>query len=65
MTEEQLAIENRREITALLVTAEKRKWFGCIKINIKAGKIHLIRCEQTMKPISQNNSKKGLTLDSL
>lgn len=65
MTENQLAIENRKEITALLVLAEKRGWFGCIKIDVKGGKIHLIRCEHTMKPISQNNLRNNLTLDSL
>ena len=42
--------EELRWIQGLLVSAQKRRWFGKITIEIKAGMIDLVRSEETLKP---------------
>jgi hypothetical protein len=37
-------------IKGMLVSAQKRGWFGKITIEIKKGMIDLVRSEETLKP---------------
>lgn len=37
-------------IQGLLVSAQKRRWYGKITIEIKQGMIDLVRSEETLKP---------------
>jgi len=37
-------------IKGLLVSSQKRRWFGKITIEIKRGMIDLVRSEETLKP---------------
>ena len=39
-------------VKGLLVSAQKRRWYGKITIEIKAGMIDLVRSEETLKPPS-------------
>ena len=40
----------RQWIEGLLVSAQKRQWFGKITIEIKRGIIDLVRSEESLKP---------------
>lgn len=55
---EQKQLEERRWLDGLLVSAQKRDWYGTITIEIKKGMIHQAGCEQTLKPPSSPGSKK-------
>lgn len=45
---------HRKWVEGLLVSAQKRKWFGTITIEIKRGMISMARCEETLKPPVEN-----------
>ena len=40
----------RQWVEGLLVSAQRRGWYGKITIEIKRGMIDLVRSEETMKP---------------
>ena len=42
--------DHRQWIEGLLVSAQKRGWFGTITVEIKKGMINLVRSEETLKP---------------
>jgi len=42
----------RQWVEGLLVSAQKREWFGKITIEIKRGLIDMVRSEETLKPPS-------------
>jgi len=42
--------EERRWINGMLVSAQKRRWYGKMTIEIKAGMIDIVRNEETLKP---------------
>jgi len=42
--------EDRNWIEGLLVSAQKRRWFGTMTIEVKNGLVSLIRNEETLKP---------------
>lgn len=42
----------RQWIEGLIVSAQERKWFGTITIEVKRGMVHLVKAEQTLKPPS-------------
>ena len=47
--------EERRWIDGILVSAQKRRWFGTIRIEIKNGMVNLLRSEETLKPPRDGN----------
>jgi len=49
---EQRQLSQRQWVNGLLVTAQKRDWFGTITIEIKRGMIDKIRKEESLKPPS-------------
>jgi hypothetical protein len=46
----------RRWVEGLLVSAQKREWFGTIRIEIKRGMIDLVASEETLKPPTDKQS---------
>lgn len=44
-------------VEGLLVSAQKRKWFGKITIDIKRGLIDLVKSEETLKPPEPEKNK--------
>jgi len=42
--------EELQWVTANLVSAQKRGWFGKITVEFKNGMIDIVRSEETMKP---------------
>jgi len=48
--QEQQQAEQRNWVDALLVSAQKRNWFGKITIEIKRGMIDVVCQAETLKP---------------
>ncbi len=46
-------VTQRKWVEGLLVSAQNRKWYGTITIEIKSGYIDLVRSEETLKPPPQ------------
>lgn len=44
----------RQWVNGLLVSAQKRNWYGNLTIEIKRGFIDIVRSEETMKPPDRN-----------
>lgn len=49
-------LSERRWVEALLVSAQKRGWYGTFTVEIKNGMIHLVSTQQTLKPPTSPNS---------
>ena len=47
--------EELRWVNGLLVSAQKRGWFGTITVEIKKGMIDMVRSEETLKPPKEGN----------
>ena len=47
--------EELQWVTANLVSAQKRGWFGKITVEFKNGMIDIVRSEETMKPPNKQN----------
>lgn len=49
-TEKQTQDEQLRWLNSLLTSAQKRRWYGKITIDIKCGRIDLVKSEESLKP---------------
>lgn len=47
---EQNQLEQLRWVTAQLISAQKREWYGKMTIEFKNGMVDIIRNEETLKP---------------